>query len=330
VPLPFDQVVTDEHVEMGRQLCENLMEPLIQMFGPCSLATGLCFSGPGPHQWLRREGVAVDAAFHDWVNQDLAPIKLVEEIVKSELPFERLITYAGSEFICMAWKKPPRYALYENIRVPGSPKPTFNQMSRHPGEYAKMSRNFPERPDWRRGPNEVIYHSRRSLRAHHVRCSQYFTLLDFCRSEDGIHVGEPWVLPVQAVKQAHYGRMFGEVLDPVVSAFGRVSVTQGVVPPKLASRMGKKAEFYRWLDGPAALQFLLPQSADVSEAVRILKDHASVTDIQTKDHPSEACKVSIKIEPFEPKTIYSGGYPYGYYAGEMPAYIPEEAWNYLK
>ncbi|QSY98533.1 hypothetical protein J2J97_32015 (plasmid) [Rhizobium bangladeshense] len=328
-PIPVAETITEDDIYLGKRLCEELLEPMMTIGGPCSMAAGWCPSSSGhapytPHIWGKK-GVACDAAFHDWVNQDRSPIKMLEEVIKAGIPFERLITYAGSEYMCIAWKETPRYALYENMRIPGQVKPAYMQHTKTMGRPDSLPQTLMHRPDWRRGPNETIYHTRRSLRPQHVRLSRYFTLLDFCRTEIGMEIGECWVLPIEASKQAYYGRMFGEIIDPVVAEMGRVSVTQGVVPPGLARRMGKDAELFTWISGPAQLRFLLPLGANWERALDIISAHDHLLGVDATDHPSGAVEITVSTNPFQVRTLYSGGYPYGYFDGEIPDYIPARA-----
>lgn len=330
VPTPVERTVSDETVEQGMALCENLLEPMIELYGPCSLAAGFCKSEAGhhsttPHVWQPSRGAACDAAFHDWVNLDRAPIKMLEDMVKRGMPFERMITYAGSEYMCLAWKNKPRFALYENMRIPGQIKPAFITHTRSMGRYDSLPDAIADKPDWRRGPNEVIFHTRRSLRPQHVRLGRYFSLLDFCRSEEGLRMGIPWVLPIEASQQAWYGRMFAEVLDPVVARVGRVSVTQGVMTKQLIHQLGHDATApYHWVKGNASLKFVLPQHVTFEEVSDLFTGNENVVldELFADEHPSDAVEVSLTIRPFTPKTIYSGGYPYAYYSGEVPDYLP--------
>lgn len=327
-PLDAKTILTDEVLNAGVDLCINLLEPLIEAYGPCSIAAGFCLSDAGhapntPHQWSKSRGAAADACFHDWVNLDRAPIKLAEDMIQRRMQFERLITYAGSEFICLTWKHRRRFALYENLRIPGQIKPAYIQHTRTMGNYDSLPTSIPDRKDWRRAPNEVVYHTRRSLRPQHVRLGRYFTLLDFCRSELGLSAGIPWVLPVQAAKQAWYGRMFAQILDPVVAEIGRICVTQGAVTPQVARAMGKASKPFHWTEGPASITFLLPIGADMDRAFDIISDHDHILGMDWSEHPSHAVEVTLSINPFTPKTIYSGGYPFGYYSGEIPAHLPD-------
>jgi len=322
--------VTETALENGGLFCQNLVEPMIQKFGPCSVAAGYTPLGTGhytdsPHCWEDRTGAGADIAFHDWVNLDRPPIKLLEEWLHDGKPFERIITYAGSEFMCLALKKgrSQRHAFYENVRRPGHDKPWFVSHSRHPGDFARHPKTFPARVDWRRAPNEPVYHTRRNIRPQHVRLGRYFTLLDFARCEEAMQEAKCWVPPITATKQGYYGRMFCEIIDPVVAKYGRVSVVSGMAPASIA-RQGLVDQKFRWVNGNARIRFVLPLGVRAEEVLTDpdLFKHPSIVELKAEDHPSGGELIDMEIEPFEPRTIYSGGFPYAYYAGEVPSYLP--------
>lgn len=311
-----------EELALGSQMCRQLLEPMIEMFGPCSIAAGYCPEGTGhyqtsPHSWRTAVGAGCDVAFHDWVNLDRAPIKMLEVIAERGLPFERLITYAGSEYLCATWKSKPRYALYENVRSPDGTKPEHLQHSRHPGEWARHSKIFLDRRDWRRGPNEPVFHTRRQLRPQHVRVSRYFSFLDFCRDEHAMARGRNWCPPIQSPRQVYYARMFGEIMDQVVVRYGRVSITEGVVSSNTV-REGESSDLHRWLAGEAEVKFLLPAGIEEIE----MPEHEGIVAWQEDFHPSGASEITLIIREFAPQTIYSGGLPYGVYSGRVPDYLP--------
>lgn len=299
-PLSTANINADQ-IAGGEALCRQLLEPLVERFGPCSLSAGWCPSSAGhyrytPHVWTRRIA-ACDAAFHDWVNLDRAPIKLVEQICKSGIPFERIITYAGSEFMCLAWSADPRHATYENVRVNGGQR-QFISHARNYAQYARHPKVFEDRPNWRQEPSRL--RSRARIRPQHVRLGRYFNFLDLTRCEAAMRRGVPWVPTAYTSAQLSYGRMFAEILDPVVHRFGRVSVVQGMAPACILSEL-KEGQLFRWADGPAAIQVLLPCGADADEAERQLLEDEHVQDFRTEPHASGACQLTIRIDPFVPR-----------------------------
>lgn len=285
-------------IRTGQRLCEELLEPIIRMWGPISIANGfiprsLLSSRWTPHSWYPADGAAADIAVHDWVNAGYAPIKLVESMVMRALPYERLITYAGSEFICVSAGRSPknRGAVYENVRVPGQASPRFIVHSRG-GKPPELP--MEDRPDWRREENEPIYHTMRQLRPQHLRVSRYFTALDFCRDEPAIEAGRAWVPRFATPSLVDACRCVGEVLDTIVRQVGRISIVRGITRPD-------KGASHSW-DGPElSVDFLLPMGADVPSA-----RHAAILSMGAERHlrnKEVLCRMSI--ERFKPEHIWS-------------------------
>lgn len=78
-PLPFANVVTEEVVDQGTQLCMELIEPMMAEWGVASVSAGYRphrFGASGPHRWNDEVGAAADFIFHDWVNRERSPIEL--------------------------------------------------------------------------------------------------------------------------------------------------------------------------------------------------------------------------------------------------------------
>jgi len=287
-------------IETGRRLCNELLEPMVERFGPCSISSGfipkrLLSDRWTPHTWFPRDGAAIDASFHDWVNEEKAPIKLIEEVVRARLPFERIITYAGSEFICLSAGRQPanRGVIYENIRLPGEDKPKFRTVCR-PGGAPTLS--FPDRPDWRRMDEEPVYHTQRKLRAHHVRVGRYFTLLDFCRDEASVRAGQNWVPPVDNKRIAGMARCMAEVLDEIVPHTGRLSVVQGIRRPDMTSEVPD-----RWTGEWARVAFLCPLGVSPEPP-----DHPAVANWrQIETNAGWLCYLAVKR--FTPARVWSSG-----------------------
>lgn len=291
--IPLDCIAT------GKRLCAELLEPMIDTFGPCSIASGyipkaLLSERWTPHTWFSMDGAAVDASFHDWVNAGKAPIKLVEEVVRLGAPFERIITYAGSEFICLsAGRRQNRGVIYENVRIPGSEKPQFRTLCR---AGSTPSLPFPDRPDWRRLDDEPVFHSQRSLRAQHIRVGRYFTFLDFCRNEEAIIAGIDWVPPLTKTPLIEMARCMAEVLDPVVAQVGRISVVRGVIRPDMSGN-----PTHTWFGPRASVSFLLPEG---QEPVDI--EHPGLVDYGFRE-TSAGWLGHVTINRFQPARIWSSG-----------------------
>lgn len=295
-------------IERGERFCREFLDPLIVDYGPCSVANGLRFGCKGPHQWNRADGVAADVVFHDWVNQDLAPVRLLGELDQNGYEFERIISYAGTEFSCLAWRPEGlnRAAFYENVRKPGQPKPLFITHGRVPSDRAnRIGKPVPARRDWRREPLETVYHTQRQLRAQHIRVGRYFTLLDMCRNATAFHAGVLTVPPARyfTSHRVNVARMFAEVLEPVVAKHGQVSIIRGMEP---ASPRLERDPLYRWTEdaagGQAALTIAVPHGYECV-AAELLEDGRVAAVDEWVD--SESVYFEIVIDQFDVTTIWT-------------------------
>ncbi|WEV89314.1 hypothetical protein H10PHJ05_13 [Aeromonas phage HJ05] len=248
-PLFMERMLDDYErvVDMGTRFCTEWLTPMVDTYGPVSLSCGICFNCKGPHLWNKWEGVAVDAIFHDWVNSDTAPILLLHDMDVNGLEYERIISYAGSEVLCLSWKPDGnnRAAFYENVRTNASAtqgsKPLFITHGSKPSDRAdRMGRPKAKRRDWRRDAYEPIFHTRRQLRPQHIRMSQYFTLLDMCRHVEAFASGENSVTPPELFhsRLLDGARCVALVLDDYVAAHGMMSVVRGMLPTSMADAHG--------------------------------------------------------------------------------------------
>lgn len=307
-PLRLADIWTDEHAAMAAMLCENLLEPLISQFGPCSVAGGFWpaavrtargHHATTPHHWDYAHGAAADVSWHDWVNSGRAPIQLADAIDKgTRVPFERIITYAGTEFMCMAVKENPRYAIHENIRIPGA---AHEYKTWGNGKALRSRAPLPERDDWRRDPGEAIHITNHSIRPHHVRVGRYFTLLDMCRNSRAIVLGRNTVPPNTLKTVVDAARMVAEILDPLVEQFGRVTILRGCEPKNFAA--DDFASAHRWqaeVSDRVRVDFLLPMDTDVNGALDLLEADDRVLVLEAGDHPSGSTDVTIEFQRFEP------------------------------
>lgn len=160
-PLAFDEIWNDEHDELAKGLCNNLLEPLVQdkHFGPISIADAFwpaVFKGGfspafGPkHRWADGEAT-VDIALYRLVDEGKRNNKLkktVESIEAIDKFRDRVLSYPNTEFLCLTFKP-------VGAKKCGS-----------------------------HGAGKT-----QSLRAHHVRVGRYFNLLDFCRNGRAVEEG---------------------------------------------------------------------------------------------------------------------------------------------
>jgi hypothetical protein len=240
----------------AQPLIDNLIEPMVALFGPCSVSAGFApHAEQSPHSFSAQRGAAIDLAFHDYHRQDpsnpnrpmgRSPMQLVTELCSANIPFHRVITYAGSEFICFAHhSRTNTHRIYENRRTwtdynldvgPQSlPKPLFithSRSAREKGKFASMGLPAAEwdviNRQWRRDPHEPIYHTRRSIRPQHVKRGRYFTLMDFCMSEIAVASGMRNMPQLTDAATMGMARTMGMIMDHLVVAVGgRISITRG-------------------------------------------------------------------------------------------------------
>lgn len=318
--LPFDEVVSEENLRTGRGLCDVMLEPMVAMYGPCSVAFGLLPQKaadhhrwtdyrPRPHRWVDRFGAAVDVCFHDQAHAGIAPVDLCFDWARDH-GFERLITYGGSEFICVNWKNGTdaqadlRFAFYENERIPGR-KPKFRNVAvgRQQWERLTVPAATPLAA-WQREEDEKPGNSR--LRAQHIRVGRYFTLLDFCRSEVGLAAGLNPVPHKLDGQEAQVARMFAEVLDPFVEEVGRVSVVKGIQPPTLARHPGNR--LFNWGAEQETYQVKLVLPQDNGRAAPTSLRHPAIESVEWFEHPSDSIELVLTIRAFDPIYQRTVGY----------------------
>ena len=318
----FEKVFSNENMVEGQKFVDGLLQPLTDRYGPTSIADAFwpeLFGKSGhyhssPHRWNKKYGAAADVVFHDHVNRDEAPIKLCHEIDRSSQVFDRVITYAGSEFICLCYRKSRnRGALYENVRVPGQVARLVNHGYRSSKRHRRQHKPLTERADWRRAEGEGIGKSGKRLRAHHIRVGRYFVLLDFCRSVDGLRRGIRTVPPITLSKwnfpEVETARRFAEVLDPVVEQHGRVTALRGREPAGMSD--DADAAKHRWVDSHASahrLVFLVNREVEIESLSGDILDDERVISLSVGEHDRSSLEVALEISHFNPKSEWSSAH----------------------
>ena len=103
---------SEEFLE-GRYLCETILERIVEKHGPISIAAGLWFrdlpkqgkahdTGLAPHEWKHDTGAAADVVVHSWVNEKKRPASFLKTLPSSNVEYNRVNDYPGSEFCCLA------------------------------------------------------------------------------------------------------------------------------------------------------------------------------------------------------------------------------------
>ena len=300
-PLPFNETWKNgEHDALAEGLCGQLLEPIVDNFGPISVADAFWpasiaekswprklqmdhkGSKVGKHRWERGEAT-VDIALYKMVDEGWRGRGLkmaVESIEAVDSYRDRVMGYPTTEFVCVTFKR-------EGARKCGQYLPTKAQ----------------------------------NLRAHHVRVGRYFNLLDFCRSGRAVEEGVDLVPKGAECRKRTYrpipeemaARSFAAALDPFVEKVGRISVVRGIETDRFAD--DEHAEMHRWnRDGPWRLVFVLPQETDPEEACDLLKRCPHVRDVQPSRHPSDSWSLALVVDRKEYeeyrglRPIYPGGH----------------------
>ena len=317
-PLDLEREMSEENLITGRTLVDEVLEPLTVQYGPASVAGGFWpekvrtsrgHYATSPHRWDYEFGAAVDVAFHNHVNNNDSPVKLLHMIDRSGMVFNRLISYYGSEFVCLCYREGNNRSLfYEEVCRPGQSR----IQKRHGKNSESRRRSFPisNPTDWRREEGEGVGINRR-FRAQHVRVGRYFVLLDFCRSVDGLRKGICTVPLVRFDKwdcrQVPVARMFSEILDPVQEEYRRLSVIRGMEPGGMSE--DKHASKHRWLRGKGGhhrLEFLMSAEEECDSVRQMLEGTEHVVSVEMKQWgDGKSVHFSMEIEEFEPSVIWT-------------------------
>lgn len=311
-------------------------------------------SSGGVHQWRSDTGAAADIVAHSWVNREMSPTTFLKEWVVDN-KWHRARSYRGSEFCCLASRARgndptrPSYKCREenwrrrpySIQSPGGTSITdlgyerrtrkaesfwCDDSSSGPGSnparsviYVRKSmplldHSIVEVP--KDAPESSADVERKVVRPWHVRVSDFFVLLDFCRNEmmfdrKNLSRDKPLVtVPPLTFRTANTviktARMFGEVLDPIKECLGNISVVRGMEPKGFSD--GPDDGEHRWIPGKGrthSIEFVTPKCPnpeyrDLLEMRKLRKD-GHVADWNRTDGPDfEGDRVRVTIRNFEP------------------------------
>lgn len=255
VNAPTEAEFTDHHLRQGQTLCETMLEPMLDEFGPLSITYGYITPAasraivryqdpnlPSYHRWDKGSAAdvyihAIDADLHhdSWENAPLA-YALTADYLK--LPYSRIITYSESPVFCVATEYgevdagEPRKAFYEN-RYEGKPgvKPRHVKLMSATRREAMLD----ELPDldyrWR-GGGFPSYHGTKQRQMHHCRVSRYSVLTDWLYDDRNLQAGtvnRPGEAAMRSIidvaTRVHTALITGLALE-------RVSLTQGYLTPQ--------------------------------------------------------------------------------------------------
>ena len=278
-PLAFNDIwkENDEHDALARSLCNRFLEPLMEVWGPISIADAFWPSvfksghaSPkkygSKHRWTGGEATA-DIALYRLVDERItgaALKKTVEDVKTIDDCRDRIISYLMTEFLCVTFKA-------KGTKICGDPNTDKKKTQK--------------------------------LRAHHVRVGCYFNLLDFCRNGRAVEQGIDLVpkgaenkdgRDYSPVSEEAAARSFAAALDPLVKRVGRISVVRGMETAGFAG--DEHADLHRWdRDGPWRLVFVLPQKTDTEGARDLLERHPHVRDVQPSRHASDSDTVALIV-----------------------------------
>ena len=145
------------------------------------------------------------------------------------------------------------------------------------------------------------------LRPWHVRVSENFVLLDFCRNERMIERGMVTVPPLTfrtANTVIKVARMFGEILDPVKERLGSISVVRGMEPKGFAS--DERMHRHRWLAGRGkvhSVEFITPRDPRPGYLDGLRRDVCEL--FVTPDSVYGGDRVRVSILDFTPLRCYT-------------------------
>lgn len=266
-------------LEEAKHLCETILEPLLDKYGPLSISYGYISpelsrrivkyqdpNMPSYHRWDK--GAAADVCLHHWVNElGKAPIFAAHEI-DQELPYSRMITYSESPFICVASQLSegdiPRRAFYEN-RYTGVPKakPDYVRKGAWLGRPREAERIHLVH-DWR-GSGYPTYHGGGRKQYHHYRTSKYTVASDFLFNADAVEQGIPNVPDLAKVLPLM--EKAGAVYDAVLESLdiSRMHIQQAFTSRRVASD-----ELFNWGGQEFALDFKPPDYVEVDDVMDCL------------------------------------------------------------
>ena len=303
------------------------------------------------HRWSQKYGAAADVVVHSWVNQNKNPTGFKEALPGSNIEYHRFLSYPGSEFICLASRSQGNNKYARGNKEWDRRKPythSHGAKSKSNCGYDKQLRvaesSWCEESDTkpeismvgsvvfgRKPPNgkSPLHHSivevegtvddvsdsgRKVVRPWHVRVSEYFVLLDFCRNEKMFERRMVTVPPLtfrSANTVIKVARMFGEVLDPVKKHLGNISVVRGMEPKGFAEAEDARARYHRWVPAICdthSVEFVTPTDPGSGYLDLLERDkrEGRVVDFDAKyDSVFGGDRVRVTIRSFNPNCHFT-------------------------
>ena len=304
------------------------------------------------HRWSQEYGAAADVVVHSWVNQNKNPEGFKESLPGSNIEYHRFLSYhrdrsssalhldrkaTTSPHVGMnKWDRRKPYThshgaksksncgYDKQLRVAESSwcEESDTGLPSNMVGTVVFGRKPPKRQVW-------LHHSiveiegtvddradggRRVVRPWHVRVSEYFVLLDFCRNEKMFERGMVTVPPLTfrtANTVIKVARMFGEVLDPVKKHLGNISVVRGMEPKGFAEAGDARARYHRWVPAICdthSVEFVTPidPNSGYLDLLERDKREGRVVDFDAKyDSVFGGDRVCVTIRSFNPNCHFT-------------------------
>lgn len=266
-------VGNESHIDNGKLLCAEVLEPLVKRFGSVSISYGYISpeysqkrvkymdpTKPSHHRWDK--GAAADVIFHKQDAQDVPPVEIAHEIDQISLfNYSRMITYSESPYICLAYeeKEKSRRAFYEN-RYQGVPKEKPKFIVKPASRLLAKSR-LPDLSNWR-GAGYPTHHGGGIRRAQHIRISKYTMLSDWLFSYEQVASGTstyPILSPRNKSRFEHLGKHYDALIEAL--KVPRLSIVSGY-------HLG--TTYDSWPAGGFKVSFVAPEYVDKSTFLRAL------------------------------------------------------------
>lgn len=235
----------ESQLKEGRGLAAYL-ESVAEYTGPFSICYGFVSpelsrsivkyqnpNDPSYHRW--DAGAAMDVCFHIPL-REASPIQIAHNIDTDFAKYSRMITYAESEWICIATQEKElenedyRLAFYEN-RYVGERKPQHVKYSEGMVSRSLQKEQHTLAHDWR-GRGWPSYHGGGVRQFEHHRVSEFTHVIDFLYDKNLVHKGVKNVPPLlnkeKFERWMEVAQMAGHVVDVATRMNGmhRVSITQ--------------------------------------------------------------------------------------------------------
>jgi hypothetical protein len=289
----------------GTALCEEILEKVLDSFGPFSISYGFISQDlseqivkyqdprkPSHHMWSL--GAACDVCVHDWINIDAdevgnSPIALAHGIDKMCVPYSRMITYSESPYICLAAsskeiaRDEPRQAFYEN-RFIGKPKvkPDYRQYAtRQAKQRASDDLEAKGLPHGWVGAGYPTHHCGGFRAFHHIRVSDYTMVSDWLFDMKSISEGHKNIPALDNIKVEDAFASAGLVYDRMLELSGalRLSIVEGYVS---RSNPSFNPEL-NWYGGEFQFAVIPPASMSPEELKEAVDELSEFVDLDVDD-----------------------------------------------